>query len=138
VLRPPVETAAKSGRRQTSNGHHFSKRAPLLGRNLVAIGSEAVQPKRINFVSSGQEFLLPCCRKETTMLRNTLLAAVAVAMMPAIAMAAPVTAPKKAPTAMTSTVKAEKVTLMKHHAKAKAVKTTVTLKHKAKVTTIKS
>ena len=72
------------------------------------------------------------------MLRNTLLAAVAVCLMPAIAMAAPVTAPKKAPAAMTSTVKAEKVTLVKHHAKANVVKTTVTLKHKAKATTIES
>ena len=75
------------------------------------------------------------------MLRNTLLAAVAVALMPAFAMAAPATAPATAsktaaPAAMTTTVKADKAVVVKHHVKVK--KTAITLKHKAKVTAIKS
>ena len=42
------------------------------------------------------------------------------------------------PVAMTSTVKAEKVTVVKHHAKVKKLKAAVTLKQKTKATTLKS
>jgi hypothetical protein len=72
------------------------------------------------------------------MLRNTVLAAVVIALMPVMAIAAPVAASKTAPVTMTSTVKAEKVAIVKHHAKVKKLKANVTLKQKTKATTIKS
>ena len=72
------------------------------------------------------------------MLRNTVLAAVVIVLMPAMAIAAPLTASKTAPATMTSTVKAEKVTLVKHHAKVKKLMAAVTLKQKTKATTVKS
>ena len=61
------------------------------------------------------------------MLRNTLLAAVVIALTPAIAMAAPAAPAKAAPAAMTSTVKAEKLPIAKHHAKVKKPKATTKL-----------
>lgn len=72
------------------------------------------------------------------MLRNTMLAAVVIALTPAIAMAAPAAPVKAAPAAMTSTVKAEKTALVKHHVKAKKLKATTMLRHKAKVAIVKS
>jgi hypothetical protein len=72
------------------------------------------------------------------MLRNTVLAAVVIALTPAIAIAAPSTAAKAAPAAMTSTVKAEKMTIVMHHAKVKKLKVTTKLQHKTKATIVKS
>lgn len=72
------------------------------------------------------------------MLRNTLLAAVVIALTPAIAMAAPAAPAKATPAAMTSTVKAEKANIVKHHAKVKKVKATTKLQHKTKSTIVKS
>jgi hypothetical protein len=72
------------------------------------------------------------------MLRNALLAAVAIALTPAIAMAAPAAPVKAAPAAMTSTVKAEKTAIVKHHVKVKKLKATTMLRHKTKATIVKS
>lgn len=71
------------------------------------------------------------------MLRNSLFVAALIALTPAIAMAAPA-APAKAPTAMTSTVKTEKMATVKHHAKVKKQQITTKLHHKAKATIVKS
>jgi hypothetical protein len=70
------------------------------------------------------------------MLRNAMIAAAAIALMPTLAMAAPATT-KPAPAA-TQTVKAERVALIKHHKTRLAHKARMEHHAKAKTVTTKS
>jgi hypothetical protein len=71
------------------------------------------------------------------MLRNTIFAAAIIALTPALAIAAPTTV-KPAHTAIAQSVKAENVSLTRHHKAKHAHKIRMARHHKAKSETVKS
>jgi hypothetical protein len=107
-------------------------------RSLISacIHSAWVQAPGASIFLRAQKYLCRSFEMEIPMLRNAMIAAAAIAMMPALAMAAPATT--KPANAATQTVKAESVALIKHHKTRLVHKVRMERHPKAKTVTTKS